>query len=214
MRGEAQAIEQDIPRLESENASLGATITQAEAELEAMYEALKGQTEPLRKKIETKQKAREPEAQALSEILSEEQLAISERQLLVDKKSAASSAIAEAEAELKAHHETVASSRKEVEISEAGLAALTKKQAELQAQQASSDGQEAALVEEHRSLRSRFEEGKAARSNVGSQSKRDAALMAAKQSGAIPGVIGRLGSLGSIDKKCASESRLWGRARA
>ena len=79
--GEKLALDQDVPRLESEGAALAATISKAETELEAMYDGLKGQTEPLRKKIEATQRQRDPEAQALATLQSEEQLSQSERQV-------------------------------------------------------------------------------------------------------------------------------------
>lgn len=56
-------------------------------------------------------------------------------------------------------------------------------------------------MEELRIKRSRYDDGMTARTNMRSLSGRDAALMEAKRSGALPGFIGRLGSLGSIPKK-------------
>mgnify|MGYP002630639890 CR=1 FL=1 len=80
-RGEMQALQQDVPRLEAEEDAITATIAKEEKVLEAQYDGLKGQTEPLRKKIEAKQQTREPEAESLAELQSEEQLAQSERQV-------------------------------------------------------------------------------------------------------------------------------------
>ena len=65
----------DVVMEMGEAASLTSTQTAAQKELEGMYEALKGQTEPLRVKIEEAQRKREPDAQALAAVKSEEEIA-------------------------------------------------------------------------------------------------------------------------------------------
>ena len=57
-RGELKALQEDIPRLTNEASSLSQAQAAATTELEGMYESLKGQTEPLRVKIEAAQKQR------------------------------------------------------------------------------------------------------------------------------------------------------------
>ncbi|KAL1511609.1 hypothetical protein AB1Y20_006403 [Prymnesium parvum] len=239
VKGEVKAFEQDIPRLEAEDASLQSTSAQAgsppsrssspppspplrlpppslpspsipflthchshlqaEEQLEGLYEALKGQAEPLRLQIEEKQRAREPLAQKLTALISEEELARSELQLLVDKKKDAAATIEERDAALQRHHEATAQSHAQLAEAESQLAEAKAKAAELQREQSTCEKEEAALVDEVRAARARYEEGKAARASVRSLSGRDAALLAAKRAGGLAGYIGRLGSLGGID---------------
>jgi len=69
---------------------------------------------------------------------------------------------------------------------------------EAEAQLSALDAEEASVSEEHRKEAARLEEGSAARSGASSRDHQLRELLKAKKSGAIPGIIGRLGSLGSI----------------
>jgi structural maintenance of chromosome 4 len=113
LRDEIASLGGDVPRLQAEAEAAAATRQAAEAELEKMYDALRGQTEPLRRKIETAQREREPLAQALAGVLSEQQLAESEHQILADKAAKGAAAVESAAASLALHDETVARSRAE-----------------------------------------------------------------------------------------------------
>jgi len=196
VRAEVSALSSDVPRIEADIAANSELVAREEKELEAMYESLKGQTEPLCKDIEKKQREREPHAQELAAIKAEGQLAESEKQLLVDKQEAASGALAEAEAELASHATKVERSREELGLAKEAQQALSARLAETQAKLARMGGEEEALLCTARSTRAKYEEAMAARNSESSRSGTVSALMAAKRD--IPGIIGRLGDLGSI----------------
>ena len=198
LQHEVSTLQADIPRLEEEEQTLTKVIQEAEKDLEAMYDGLKSTTEPLRKKIEAKQAEREPKAQALTALQSREQLAKGEIQLLTDKVSGGATALQNAEQDLRNHDETVERSRQELDLCKGALETNTKELEAIEARKAPSQQREAALVEEQRVARARHEEGNASRSTSSTRSGQLDALMKAKAKGAIPGVIGRLGALGSI----------------
>jgi structural maintenance of chromosome 4 len=197
-KSELGALMEDIPRLEGEAASLNATQTAARTELESMYDALKGQTEPLRVKIEAAQKKRDPEAQALATAKSEEAV-VKEEKALLEKKLADVKAEAEAaQAELEAHGESTKRSREEFAACQAEEKELEAKISAAKQVVSSASEQEEKLGAEAQAARAKYEEGKAATSSNSSRARVLQGLMAAKKSGKIPGVIGRLGALGSI----------------
>ncbi|EOD30554.1 hypothetical protein EMIHUDRAFT_456538 [Emiliania huxleyi CCMP1516] len=129
--------------------------------------------------------------------LPSKQLAESERQILADKAAKGAAAVESAAASLASHDETVARSRAEFDGHAATSAELQAKLAASRPRAEALEAEAARLGEEQRAAAAKLEEGVAARSG-GSMNERLRALMEAKRSGSIPGLVGRLGSLGSI----------------
>lgn len=195
---ELGALGADAPRLQGEVEAAAATKQKAEAELEVMYDGIRGQTEPLRRQVEEIQREREPLAQALAGIASEQTLAQGEAQMLADKAAAGASAVDAAGRNLEAHDEMVERSRAEFDAHASTGVARQQQLIEKEARLAHLAGEEAQLTEEHRSSCAKLEESSADRSGASSRDHQLRALMAAKKDGSIPGLIGRLGSLGTI----------------
>jgi len=198
VKGVLANLQEDVPRIEGEEQALSATIQREEAELQVLYEGFKGQTEPIRKKIEQKQREREPEAQKLASLQSDEQLVRSELQLLEEKQAGGKAALEAAEEELLAHGEQGERARADLRSCEESRQEDERKLQALAAQESEAQAEEASLVDEGSAARAKFEAGKAATTEFRSSSGLLQAIMKAKADGSIPGVIGRLGSLGTI----------------
>ena len=85
VRAEIDKMRQDVPRHEAKEREVTESIQKTEAEMTAMYESIKVETEPVRIKIEAKQREREPKAQSLDKIKAEAELNASEARLLAEK---------------------------------------------------------------------------------------------------------------------------------
>jgi len=188
----------DVPRLDQDEQALSSQKSLAEAELAAMYDGLKGQTEPLRRKIEAQQREREPQAQLLATLQSDQTLVTSELQLFEDKVSGAAAAVKEAKRELLEHSVNVDLRSAELQACNAKCDANKQRLQELQERQQCFARDETPLVDDARSKRAKYEDSRAAQASASSQSTQMKALMQAKTDGSIAGIIGRLGSLGSI----------------
>ena len=199
-RAELAALTEDIPRLEKEAAELGASQAQASSELEGMYDGLKEQADPLRKKMDDIEKARAPDAEALDGVKAELGLLESEKSLLDKKLADAAAEKDAAAAELAAHAEATARSRDEAKAAEAEEAETAAKVGAAQEAVAQAAEQEKGLVDAEKAARAKYEEAKAAKESASTASNNKAlkGLLAAKKAGAIPGVLGRLGSLGKV----------------
>ena len=197
-RAELAALTEDIPRLEKEAAELGASQAQASSELEGMYDGLKEQADPLRKKMDDIEKARAPDAEALDGVKAELGLFESEKSLL-DKKLADAAAEKDAAAGSPPtrRRPPARATRRRRRAEEAETAAKVGAAQEAVAQAAE---QEKGLVEAEKAARAKYEEAKAAKESASTASNNKAlkGLLAAKKAGAIPGVLGRLGSLGKV----------------
>ena len=198
MQAELGAMRQDLPRLEEEEQSLAGSIQKAEATVAEMYESIKVETEPIRVKMEAKQREREPKAQSLAALRSDAEVAGSEAKLLAEKEEQSANELATAERDLKAHDESVERSGHELSTTESSLGSLQQQLTAGEQQQGAWKQQEDTLVEEERACRAKYAEGKNAQGNASSRSSQLRALHKAQKDGSIPGVIGRLGSLGSI----------------
>ena len=187
-----------MPRLEKEAASLGKEQTAANAELEGMYENLKGQTEPLRVKIEEAQRKREPDAQVLTAAKSEEQISASEKTLLEKKAKDAEAEREKAQAELAGHDEATRKSRDDLKAAEGEHKKISAEIETAESVVAMASEKEASLAADERAARAKYDEGRANATDNSARSGQLKGLMAAKRDGSIPGIVGRLGSLGSI----------------
>ena len=198
VQAEIDKMRQDVPRHEAKEREVTELIQKTEAEMAVMYETIKVETEPVRNKIEAKQREREPKAQSLDKIKAEAELNASEARILAEKQEQGEAELATAERELQAHDEAVERSGKELSACEAERTALQRRAEAATAQEATWKQQEEALVAEESSCRSRYNEGKASLSNASSRTTVLRALHKAKKDGTVPGIIDRLGSLGSI----------------
>ena len=199
-RGELAAAQEAIPEYASKSAAIGAQKAEAQKELDAMFEALQGQTEPVRIKIEAATKAKGPRVEALDELKSAEALARGELELIDQKVADGAAERDKAQSDLTNHIASTQRSRDELDACEAEGGDL---QARLAAQEKSlgDDATIKALIAEESSLRATYEERKAAAGATSSNSKLMEKLLKEKRDGRLPGIIGRLGSLCSIDAK-------------
>ena len=189
---------QDVERLEGEEGALRSQAEGASAELEAIYDGLKGQTEPLRKKIEKAQKERAPEAEVLATLQSERQVVASEAALLQGKVADGRAALDAVEREIEELDAATAESKEEGAASAAEHKQMQATLAELGERHAALQRDGAAAAEEAAAARAKHGEAAASRGSAASANKQLTALMAAKRSGALKGMVGRLGSLGGI----------------
>ena len=140
----------------------------------------------------------EPDAQALTAKQAAAEELRSEKSLLDKKESDGAAELANAKAELAGHDAATADSRAQLEAAEKEEKALTAKIEGAQAVVVAAGTREDELVAEEREARAKYDEGKASASSQSAKSVLLNGLMAAKRDGKIPGIIGRLGSLGTI----------------
>ena len=190
-----------LPLVDTPRSGIQAALEKERGELEKQYDALAGEMEPLRIKKEEAQKKREPHAQALAALRSKATLARNEAQMLEDKVTEGAEERAAAQAELEAHVSKTAASREALERCTAQISSLSAQLQAAQAAVAEGKGAEGRLVDEERAALAKLEEGRATRTSASSRGALMGALMDAKSSGRIPGIIGRLGSLGTVAKE-------------
>ena len=115
----------------------------------------------------------------------------------------AKAALAEAKTKKRDAESAITVKEKEVTQMAGELKVATKAAAAAAEAEAAAAAKEAAAAGRMREVRGVVEEKRAALRSEQSHGALLTALLAAKASGAIPGIHGRLGDLGAIDKKCA-----------
>ena len=200
-RGELAAVKEDIPRLETEAAAISKTQATAQKELDGMYTELEKQTAPFRSQIDAAQKRRAPLVDALTAVQSEETLVAEEKGIFDRQVEEGAKEREESQAELDGHAASIQGSKDELKACEAEAKDITAKLAAAQKVVDSAEGKEKDLVAEESEARATYEAGRQATQGSSARSKLIDGLMAAKKSGKIPGIIGRLGSLATIDKQ-------------
>eukprot|EP00741_Cyanophora_paradoxa_P003506 tig00000711_g3404.t1 len=201
LRAEGEAAREEIARLEAETASLGPRRAAEETALEAIYESLKGEIEGLRSELQEKEREAAPWTKQAAEAQGQADLVKAELDVAVERSTAGEREVAEARKLADGLRDTLEKKRTEQE--KQGKARLTNgaRTAELKKEAEELAKAEGAAAEALQHARTKLEGQKRAAAESRSQGKVLEALMAAKASGRLPGVVGRLGSLGRIDAK-------------
>jgi structural maintenance of chromosome 4 len=193
--------EKSAPKLQSTIEKLSAHKLEAEQQLDQVFESLRGQTEHLRVDMEAKQKQLIPLKNKVNE--AQQRIAVVESQLAMFNERDQ-----EARAKIEEQQNALAKSREHASNIETALTehdANIKQQkkrlpaAQRELEQVTKDEEKTATL--RASLRARTAEAKASMEASKSQSTVVTQLMKAQKRGTLPGILGRLGSLGAIDNK-------------
>jgi structural maintenance of chromosome 4 len=192
---------EEVGKLTSKVAEEEKRLSAEEAKLAEILESLKGETAPLRDALEAKQAELVPLRGAADAAAAALDVAASERDMLAAELAetegavaAAEAAVAECEASVAATREELAAVTTEASDADAADAANRKKLEQL-------TREEAELAQRVRRARAAVEVARSAATDVTARDRVLDALDAARDSGKIKGACGRLGDLGTIDKK-------------
>lgn len=172
-----------------------------ESALEAIFESLKGKTEHLRVDMEAKQKELIPLRRDVNATKQDVDVTQSELRIFNDKVSNATAKHAEATKALGDGRQTLAGLQQQLKEHDKHIANAQKRLPQLQRELQQCVADEDKAGAERQALRCRVEEGKSALAMNQSRGAVLDALLKAKKRGVLPGIIGRLGDLGAIDKK-------------
>ena len=198
---DVEANKAEIPKLEAKVAELGEDLEAAQAKVEELTEGVRTEVDALRGEMDAAQAKLAPYDAELAEHTAAAKEAEAEAALMKEKQAAAAKAVEDA-------RESREQAIEKAEITEAKLkarkaelkkqkAALTKVQGEIDAARAAEETAERTLA----GASGKAAEARARAGAAKSQGTVLKALMAAKASGKIPGIYGRLGDLGGIDAK-------------
>lgn len=199
-----QTIEEcgeDIENRAAEIASLEELVTAEEAELAKIRDSLKGKTQAFSDQISAKQKSLEPWNEKINQKQSAIAVAESELNILKEKANAGTVALAEMEAKIASIEESKAAKLEELKECEAEKARLEKEAQEVEAEYKDMLSQEPRIRTKVSNVRQRADEARSSLAKSQTQGNVLTALMRMKESGRIDGFHGRLGNLGTIDKK-------------
>ncbi|WIA08081.1 hypothetical protein OEZ85_007544 [Tetradesmus obliquus] len=191
----------EIPADQAAAEQLGQQLEEAEAKLEALQDSIKGEVEAHHQAMSKVRAELAPWESQMAEVQSAIDVATSERDLLLKQQQEAKDRLAGAQEALAAAKRVAAEKEAEIQQissdmeAQRGAAEQAKQQLEVCSQQ------EQQLEGQLRRLRTTCAGLKADSSSAASQSAVVKALLAARASGDIPGVYGRLGDLGAIDAK-------------
>ncbi|KAK3270880.1 hypothetical protein CYMTET_20742 [Cymbomonas tetramitiformis] len=194
-------LTREIPELETQKEELAGRLEVADKDLEQLQLGLAGEAEQLRVELDTAHATLSPLQANVQDAQSRLEVVTAENQLLKGKQESAKQKLQEA-------HDSHAATEAEIVEMEGRIgrmdAALEENRstAVQQREQGTALGQEQeALQQEVRQARAKVEEKRAQLQNEKSKGQLMKALLEAKASGKIPGIHGRLGDLGAVDKK-------------
>lgn len=190
-----------VPGLEAKREAAEAALGAEEAKLDALLRGLRGELEGLGSQLSAVEGDLAPWEARIAEAQARCDVARAERDLLAGKAEAAAKRAADARAGAAAADAEAAAADSEAGRLQKELATQT-----AAAASAARDGEAARKAEAEARVtlsasRGRMEERRAAAADFASRGTLLKALLAAKASGAIPGILGRLGDLGAIDAK-------------
>ncbi|EFA80589.1 structural maintenance of chromosome protein [Heterostelium album PN500] len=194
-------LKDDIIKNEKESALLPKKLVEAEKELEEMLESLKGETGELQAEMEEQQKQLMPWSKKYLEIKSKVDIQQSEIDVLSkdfnvsqQRLDEANQALDQTKVTVDQRTKEIAAAKKELETIKSGIKSIESelKQVKQQEEQVYSQLQQKRISTEE--IRSQLTESNS-RNTVLDR------LMRLKETGQIPGIHGRLGDLGAIDKK-------------
>ena len=197
----AAQLAAELPGLEAKRSAAEAALAAEEQKLDAIVASLSGELQELGSQLSTVEKELQPWEARMAEAKARCEVARQERDLLVTKHEqavaraqAARDGAVKAASEAQAHEAQAAQLQKE--LSKHAAAAAAARQEEASAQAAASAAQQVMQAS-----RSSLEARKAVAAETSGRSTLMKALLAAKASGKLPGLVGRLGDLGVIDPK-------------
>jgi structural maintenance of chromosome 4 len=198
---ESEAAGKEADACADELDQLEAAAAEEERKLETILEGLKGETASLHDAMEVKQKEFMPFQKRLHAAQAEVDLAKSQRDLLAQRPALVAARLEEAEKQLADIVRAVADKKAQLDTARARQAEAQARAKELEKLTVRSKDEEQKLAAEVRALQSNIEH---TRETAQAQTQRSALysrLMEASRSGALKGIRGRLGDLGSIDPK-------------
>ena len=201
MATEVETIEREVPELEAKKAELESRVGEEEAALDAMLESLKGEMARIGEQLDAAQRELQPWEGKIADAKARQDVAATERDLLVKQKEDAKRKLEEATAGAEAAEQLAASKTREIGEAEATLASEKARATERREAEAAARAAEKAANETTREIRGKLEQRRVAADSERSKGVIVQALMGAKAKGKIKGVLGRLGDLGAIDKK-------------
>ncbi|KAL7924826.1 RecF/RecN/SMC N terminal domain-containing protein [Trichoderma austrokoningii] len=199
-----ETIEQcgeDIVTKTQEISALETMAKEEEAELTKIRENLKGKTQVFSDQIAAKQKSLEPWTEKVNQKQSAIAVAESEMNILQEKANAGAVALRELEAKISSIEEGKVSKQKELKACQAEKAKLTKEAEKMKSEIAILAEQEPKIRSKISNARQKADEARSSLANTQTRGNVLSALMRMKESGRIDGFQGRLGNLGTIDKK-------------
>ena len=201
LQAKAQQLAAEVPALEAKRDTAEQQLSTEDAKLEALLSGLSGELKELGAQLHGVEGELAPWEARIAEAQGRCDVARSERDLLAGKADKAQRRAVEAragaaQAEADANAAEAEASKLQKSLAQHKAAALAARKDEADARHS-----EAAARATLQSSRGKMEERKSASADASSKSVIIKALLAAKQSGAIPGILGRLGDLGAIDAK-------------
>ncbi|KAL7910729.1 RecF/RecN/SMC N terminal domain-containing protein [Trichoderma velutinum] len=199
-----ETIEQCGADIETRSQEITAMETMAkeeEAELTNIRESMKGKTKVFSDQIAVKQKSLEPWTEKINQKQSAIAVAESEMNILQDKANAGAVALQELEAKISSIEEGKVAKQKELKACQTEKAKLTKEAEKMKSELDILAEQEPKIRAKISSARQKADEARSSLANTQTRGNVLSALMRMKESGRIDGFHGRLGNLGTIDKK-------------
>ncbi|KAK4231987.1 putative structural maintenance of chromosomes protein 4 [Podospora fimiseda] len=176
-------------------------IQEEEEELAKIRDNLKGKTQHLSDQIAAKQKSLEPWKEKINQKQSAIAVAESEMTILEEKSKAGGVALAEMEAKIASIQESQEAKAEEFKACQVEKEALKKEGRRIVAELEQLAQEEPKFRAKLSNLRQKADEARSSLAATQTQGNVLTALMRMKESGRIDGFHGRLGNLGTIDKK-------------
>ncbi|EPE36015.1 P-loop containing nucleoside triphosphate hydrolase [Glarea lozoyensis ATCC 20868] len=191
----------EIEQSAKEIATMEKRMMAEEKELTIIRESLKGKTQAFSDKIASKQKSLEPWNEKINQKQSAIAVAESELAILHEKANAGAVALEETQAKLAVIEDGRKTKMVDLEKCKAERKVLEKEAAKVQKELDQLLQTEPELRSRLSGARQKADEARASLSNTQTQGNVLTGLMRLKESGRIEGFHGRLGNLGTIDKK-------------
>ncbi len=201
MAAEVEAIEREVPELESKKAQLEERVAKEETALDAVLESLKGEMATIGAELEAARAALTPWEGKIADAKAAMDVAVTERDLLVNAKEDARKRYEDAKEGVEKANALAAKKEEEMSDAASDLASEKSRAAERREAESAARAREKLANETTREIRGKLEQKRSAADQERSKSVIVSALMHAKSKGKIKGVLGRLGDLGAIDKK-------------
>lgn len=200
----AQGFLKEKEEAEERVAELENHLGELQTKFDAVRDEVRQTTEPIRQKLEEKQKELLPFSETVNSARKELEIHQSELKLVVEKLKAPAKNLTETQEALSKMEEESHHVHEKLDSSQQEEAELKRALAQLGEQV---DAKRAALSNLSTScsnLRRRVEEARAAKDDINTRSRLHNGILAASRNGVLKGVVGRLGDLASVDSKYAT----------
>ena len=198
---EATNLSEELPDLERRIVDAEQAVGPADAELAKLEDGIKSEVNGYRMDLEKVQSELVPWEKSIAEAKAKLDMHESEKNTLVEKHKAAADALESAVESLKKAEETHETKLAECDTINATLSEKRTELEDLVEKETALAGECQKLESNARNIKARHQERKAAQDAVKSRGQILSSLMAAKASGKIAGIWGRLGDLGAVDKR-------------